>query len=86
VIAAISEAWEAIQTWPWPIASAVFSATAVLLIGYVQIVRPWCRRLKLKRPFEAYFLITSLGRFPMNYVLQDDQEHFVKELVVPAHS
>jgi hypothetical protein len=53
---------------------------------YTQILRPWCRRQKLKRPFEAHFLITSLGRFTLNYVLQDDEEHFVKELVVPANS
>jgi hypothetical protein len=86
MIATISGAWTAIQTWPWPIASAIFSATALVLIGYVQIFRPWRRRRKLKRPFRAYFLITSLGRFPLNYVLQDDQEHFVKELVVPSNS
>ena len=40
----------------------------------------------MKRPFDAYFSITSLRRLPLEYVVQDDQDHEVKELVVPAHS
>jgi hypothetical protein len=40
----------------------------------------------LKQPFDAYFLITSLARFPLPYALQDDKEHFVKELVVPPNT
>jgi len=83
---AISELSATIKTWPWPIISAFFSAAVVSLIGYTQFVRPWRRRCKLKRPFNAHFLITSVGRFPLNYVLQDDREHFVKELVVPPSS
>jgi hypothetical protein len=77
-MAAISAAWATIQTWPWPIVSAFFSAVVVSLIVYTQIVRPWQRRRKLKRPFEANFLITSQTRFPLNYVVQDDDEHFVE--------
>lgn len=83
---AISEAWAVIQTWPWPIASAGFSAAALWLLLHVQVVRPWCRRRKLSRPFRAYFLIPSLRHFPLNYVLQDERAHFVKELVVPPNS
>jgi hypothetical protein len=83
---AISGALASIQDWQWPIISAFLSAAAVSLIVYTQIVRPWKRRRKLKRPFDAYFLITSLGRFPLNYVQQDDREHLVKELVVPPNS
>jgi hypothetical protein len=94
VIAAIFAAWEIMQSWSasaWEImqswsASAVFSLTTLLLIVYVQIIRPRRRRRKLRRPFHAYFLITSRGRFPLDYVHQDDQEHYVKELVVPPHS
>jgi hypothetical protein len=83
---AISTAWATIKTWHWPIVSAVLSALAVYLIAHVQIIRPWRRRRKLRRPFDAYFLITSVGRFPLNYVLQDNDEHFVKELVVPSNA
>ena len=59
---------------------------AVSLIGYTQIIRPWRRRRKLKRPFKAHFVITSVDRFTLNYVQQDYREHFVKELVVPPNS
>jgi hypothetical protein len=84
-MAALLGAWSAIKTWQWPIVSAVLSATVVLLTVYTQIMRPRNRRRKLKQPFDAYFLITSL-RFPLTYALQDDKEHFVKELVVPPNT
>ena len=87
VMAAISEVWATIQTWQWPMISAFFSAAALFLIWYTQIGRPWRRRRKLKRPFKAYFLITSVNRFPLSYVLQDEKtEHLVKELTVPPNS
>ena len=40
----------------------------------------------VKRPFKAHFVITSRGRFTLNYIVQDDKEHFVRELVVPANT
>jgi hypothetical protein len=85
--------FETISTWHWPMIAA-FLAGGSLLVGAVslvivattQVIRPWLRCRKLKRPFDAYFSITSLHRFPLEYVVQDDQDHEVKELVVPAHS
>lgn len=83
----ISGVLATIEAWRWPIISACFSAAAFFLILHVQIVRPWRRRRKLKRPFDAYFLITSRNRFQLNYVVQDEnKEHFVKEIVVPPKS
>jgi hypothetical protein len=84
--AAVSAMLATISTWPWPMIGAFLAGGSLLLIGYTQIIRPRLRRHKLKRPFEAYFLITSLDRFPLDYVLQDDHEHYVKELVVPPNS
>jgi hypothetical protein len=86
-MAAISAILATISGWQWPMISAFFGAGAFSLVGYTQIIRPWLRRYKLRRPFKAYFLVTSLDRLPLlDYVLQDDQEHFVKELVVPPNS
>jgi hypothetical protein len=82
----ISTAWATIKARQWPIISACLSGIAVYLIMHVQIIRPWRRRRKLKRPFNAYFLITSVGRFPLNYVVQDNDEHFVKKLIVPPNA
>jgi hypothetical protein len=85
-MAAISALLTAISGWHWPMIGGLFGAGGFVLIGYTQIIRPHWRRWKLQRPFEAYFVITSLGRYPLSYVLQDDDEHLVKELVVPANS
>jgi hypothetical protein len=64
-----------VQSWPWPMISAFCGAGAFLLVGYTQIVRPRRRRRKLKRPFDAYFLVTSATIFGLTYVLQDDDAH-----------
>ena len=83
---AISGILVTVGAWPWPMIGAFLAAGSLLLIGHTQIVRPWLRRRKLKRPFRAHFLITPPNRFPLKYVLQDDDEHYVKELVVPPNS
>jgi hypothetical protein len=67
----------------WSMVSAFFSAAAVFLVWYVNFFRPWRRRRRLRQPFDAYFLITSTGRFRLDYVQQNDREHYVKKLVVP---
>jgi hypothetical protein len=82
VMAAISAIWAALN---WSMVSAFLSAVAVFLVWYTSIFRPWRRRRRLRRPFDAYFLITSTGRFPLDYVQQNDREHYVKKLVVPPH-
>jgi hypothetical protein len=84
---AITNAWTALADWQhWAIISTFFSAAAFLLLLYIQFGRPWIRRIRLKWPFRAYFLITSRQQCPLDYVQQDHREHYVKELVVPANS
>ena len=80
---AIYRTWAAIQTWPWP---TILGFVTVSLIVSLQILKPWRRRSRLKRPFKARFVITARGRFSLSYIVQDDRDHFVKELVVPANS
>jgi hypothetical protein len=82
----ISNLLTAIHNWGWPIISAICSAAALLLLAYIQILRPWIRRIRLKRPFKAYFLITSRDQFLLDYIQQDHREHYVKTLVVPPNS
>jgi hypothetical protein len=91
--AMISGVLATIKAWQWPIISALISAISLLLsvatlslIVCLQIVRPWRRRRKLRRPFDAYFSIPLIDRVALNYVQQDDCEHYVKELVVPPNS
>jgi hypothetical protein len=83
---AISAMLGMIATWHWPIISAFLAGGSFVIIGYTQIARPWIRRWKLRRPFRAHFLITPSSRLPLSYVLQDDDEHYVTELVVPPNS
>jgi hypothetical protein len=82
-LATLSALWADLN---WSIVSAFFGASAVFLVWYTQIFRPWRRRRRLRRPFDAYFLITSIGRFPLDYVQQNNREHYVKKLVVPPRS
>jgi hypothetical protein len=67
----------------WSMVSAFLSAATLFLVWYVNFFRPWRRRRRLRQPFDAYFLITSTGRFRLDYVQQNDREHYVKKLVVP---
>jgi hypothetical protein len=86
-MATISAMLATLATWQWSMIAAFLAGGSLLVAGHSQILRPWLRRRKLRRPFRAYFLVTSLGRLPpLDYVLQDDEEHFVKELVVPPDS
>jgi hypothetical protein len=85
-MATIEAWWATLATWPWSMIAAILAGGSLLVAGHTQIVRPRLRRRKLKQPFRAYFLVTSLERFPLDYVLQDDREHYVKELVVPPNS
>jgi hypothetical protein len=86
-MAVISAIVAAMATWHWSMIAAFLAGASFLVAGHSQILRPWLRRRKLRQPFRAYFLVTSLGRLPtLDYVLQDDEEHFVKELVVPPNS
>jgi hypothetical protein len=76
----------------WPMLGVLIGASGVLisastlfLVSYVHFFRPWRRRRRLRRPFDAYFVITSTGRFPMDYVQQNNRDHYVRKLVVPPH-
>jgi hypothetical protein len=83
VMAAISAMWAAVDL---PTVSVLFGATTIFLVWYTQIFRPWRRRRRLRRPFDAHFLITAADQFPLDYVQQNNREHYVKKLVVPPHS
>jgi hypothetical protein len=81
-MAAISAMWAALD---WPIISALLGATTLSLVWYTQIFRPWRRRWRMRRPFDAHFLITASDQFRLDYVQQNNREHYVKKLVVPPH-
>jgi hypothetical protein len=51
-----------------------------------EFIGPGLRKLSLRWPVRAFFVITSLDRFELKYAMQDEEEHFTKELVLPAHT
>jgi hypothetical protein len=47
---------------------------------------PWIRRLRLRKPVKASFVITSEDRYKLSYAIQDNDEHFSDTLVLPSNS
>jgi hypothetical protein len=67
--------------------SAGFAAGALLVLIYVNFIRPLLRRRRLRAPCKMAFVITTLDRRILGYVKQDtENEHLVKKLVIDAES
>lgn len=70
---------------PWAIAGAI---AAIILLGitvWQAILVPWQRRRALSNPCHVHFLLTSKEKYSLEYVEQDQLEHFVDTLVLPAN-
>jgi hypothetical protein len=70
---------------PWTIAGAVAAVIVLAVTGYDIVIKPLWRRFRLKEPCEVHFAIRPLQQARLDYILQDDVGHRVKELVVPAN-
>ena len=70
---------------PWTIAGAVAAVLVLAITGYDIVIKRLWRRFRLKEPCEVHFAIRPLQQAPLDYILQDDLGHRVKELVVPAN-
>jgi hypothetical protein len=75
-----------IEAWPWLMVSAFAATAGLFIISYVNFFRPAIRRMRLKNPVEAYFLIPSKIHHDCSFARQDDQEHLTKVIVVPSNS
>jgi hypothetical protein len=69
----------------WQIGAGI-AAVGVLITAYAHIVKPWWRARKLKQPCSAHFVIRPMGTINLGYVVQDDERHDVRTLVLPSHS
>lgn len=74
------------MAWDWQIAAAIAALTAVGILVWVHFIAPRVRRHKLKHPCKAYFHIRELAKGKLSYVVQNDEAHNVKELVLPANA
>jgi len=64
--------------------STFFVILTLLAYCLREFICPLIRRVKLRHPVRAWFVITSYDRYEVNHAVQDQDEHFTKELVVPA--
>jgi hypothetical protein len=76
----------ATMTGYWPAIGAVAGSLGLLILIWAQIIKPLYRLWRMSAPCEVHFTILPLSQVRLDYVLQDDRGHHVKELVVPANS
>lgn len=69
----------------WIVGAAVFAGLTFVFYLLRDVIPATYRYFRLKRPCEIFFVITSYDRGKVDYVVQDEDEHFVRELIVPAN-
>jgi hypothetical protein len=85
-IAMASTAVTSVEEGPSAKAAAIFAASGVVLYVLKEIILPWRRKSKLKHPCDVRFVVRGMQHATLNYVVQDDETHRLKELVLPANS
>jgi hypothetical protein len=78
-----------VLSWPWNMISGI-AAVSVLIIAVVDLLYRWYKRKArsklLKTPFETHFLIPAKARHDLGYGKQNEKEHHVDTLTLPANS
>ncbi len=83
-LALVAMSWEIKSNWE--VLAAVAAVAVLGLSLWETVVAPWMRRRNLKHPCNAYFHIRELNKGALDYAIQDDKAHNVKELVLPSNS
>jgi hypothetical protein len=65
---------------------AMLTVVVIVLYCIAEFLLPWLRNRKLKHPCKAYFHIREMRVGELDYILQDDKAHKVKELVLLFNS
>jgi hypothetical protein len=71
---------------PWTVVGTLAAVIGTAVIIYSVAIQPKLRRLNVKRPCIAWFEIPRSSQREVKYAVQDDREHSVHELTLPAHS
>lgn len=80
----LAMAWEIKSNWE--VLAAAAAVAVLLLSAWTEIIDPMRRRRALKRPCRAFFHINEYRLGDLGYVVQDDEAHNVKEIVLPSNS
>jgi hypothetical protein len=71
---------------PWTIFAALAAAVGAAVVIYSTFIQPRLRRVDLKSPCIAWFEIARSSQRLVSYAEQDDREHGVYELTLPANA
>lgn len=75
-----------ILAWPWSMIAVIIGFGTFCMILYVNFIRPKLRRRKLRKPARAFFIIPKMIR-QCDYAEQEmEEEHKVKQVVLPTNS
>jgi hypothetical protein len=77
---------EDIKNLPWPMVAAFVGVATLVLVAWVNFARPVRRRRKLQKPVIAEFLVPSGKHHTCEFAEQDNREHLLKTIVLPANS
>jgi hypothetical protein len=63
----------------------VAAVAVAAFFGAVAVGRPLLRFWRLRAPCEVHFTVVPLQQMRLDYVVQDDVGHHLKEIVLPAN-
>jgi hypothetical protein len=77
---------EGIKSFSWPMVAAFVGIATFALVAWVNFGRPIRRRRKLQKSVIAEFLVPSAKHHTCEFAEQDNREHLLKTIVLPANS
>jgi hypothetical protein len=70
----------------WQKVAAIAAVVVLLISVWSNFFSPRIRRWRLKRPCKAYFHVREHAKGDLGYLVQDDEAHQLKEIVLPSDS
>lgn len=64
----------------------IVGGIALCLTAYIGLGRPNLRTWRLREPVKMYCVVPKKAHCDLEYVIQDDREHFVERLTLPSQS
>jgi hypothetical protein len=78
--------WLSSGEGPYTITAAVAGVAALAILVWLEFIKPRLRERRLKSPCDLRFVVRRHQHANLPYLLQDDDDHAVHELVLPSNS